>query len=441
MRRRSTLRRTMLVASIALAAVGSWAAPGRAADQQQVAEVERQAYFTRPATSAAPPVLLDGFPPSTACLVAGLAGFPEACGEDISDVTDQLGLGDGLPVPVTPDSQVVQPVAPGTLPIGMAAGQERYASLLRFNLPILPAGQEFAKIELLMRPDGVGYAAESPAFRQMVLAAISQVSDQDPQQFADVLADVAAGETAAVAESITGIEACPATEGWDGGDAQDAGTDGERIPDVDCLIGTTGEFDASSDTWVFDITFAVQAWTTGGLAGESIPNEGLVLRPLGAENLAYGDPDLSTNWLVSLADEQAADEDLRPRLRYSVAPAAPPIEPIDSGPTDAAPIVDDVPSEPISSPVASPVQATPASGGGTQRVVPASLRARYAQPAAVSTAATNPWWLLLLVPMLGMVGWSMGEAVLARPATARTATGGALERLVRSSTPDQGART
>ncbi len=440
MRRRS-LRRSLLALSVVLALVGLWAAPGRAADQQQVAAVERQAYFTRPASAAAPPLLLDGFPPSTACLVAGLAGFPQACGEDIADVSDQLGLGDGLPVPVTPDSQVVQPVAPDTLPIGMAAGEERYSSLLQFPLPDLPEGQEFAKIELLMRPDGVSYAAESPAFRELVLAAISQVSDQDPEQFTNVLADVASGETAAVAEAITGIEACPVTETWNGGDAQDAGADGQRVPEVDCLIGTTGEFDPSNGNWVFDITFAAQAWTTGGISGEPIPNEGILLRPLGAENLAYGDPDLSTNWLVSLADGEAADEDLRPRLRYSVAPAPPPVEPIDTAvasPEPAAPVASPTPT-PSASPAPSPSSGS--SGSQTQTVIPSELRARYAEPAAVTTAATNPWWLLLLIPLLGMIGWSMGEAALARPATATSRQGGALDRLVRTSTDDQGVRS
>ena len=41
-----------------------------------------------------------------------------------------------------------------------------------------------------------------------------------------------------------------------------------------------------------------------------------MLRPVGAPNFAYGDPDLSTNWIVSLADSTAA-EGLRPMIRYS----------------------------------------------------------------------------------------------------------------------------
>ena len=41
------------------------------------------------------------------------------------------------------------------------------------------------------------------------------------------------------------------------------------------------------------------------------------MRPLGAPNFAYGDPDFSTNWVVSLADSTAADVSLRPRIRYT----------------------------------------------------------------------------------------------------------------------------
>ena len=74
-------------------------------------------------------------------------------------------------------------------------------------------------------------------------------------------------------------------------------------------------FDAAARTWTFDLTFAVQAWTEG-TDGDVLPNQGIMLRPVGAPNLAYGDPDFSTNWQVSLADSTATDLALRPRVRY-----------------------------------------------------------------------------------------------------------------------------
>ena len=85
-------------------------------------------------------------------------------------------------------------------------------------------------------------------------------------------------------------------------------------------------------TWVFDLTFAAQAWTEG-VDGEVLANQGIMLRPLGAPNFAYGDPDFSTNWVVSLADSTATDAEpapagsihdgVRRRPARSSTPAAP----------------------------------------------------------------------------------------------------------------------
>lgn len=429
-------RTRFTVAAVVLAVVAGLAVPGQAAEQQQVANIDRSAYFTRPATAATPPLLLDGFPPGTACLVAGLAGVPELCGEQIKDVTGQLGLGDGIPVPETIDADLVQPVAPGTTPVGMLAGQERYVSLLRFALPELPPDERFASLELRMRAEGLNYAIESPAFREAVLAAISQISEADPARFADLVADVAAGDVDVISESVTGIEACPATEEWDGGDAQNAGLRGTRLPDVDCLIGTTGDFDAATGTWVFDLTFAAQAWTGGAIDGEVVPNEGVVLRPLGAENLAYGDPDLSTNWLVSLADEDAP-EDLRPRLRYTTVTEASPVE---SAPVEVAVPPAAGPVGSVTGPVSPPAPAV-APQPATRAVVPGAISARYAERAASSTDASTPWWLVLFLPIVLGGAWALGESVFAAPAVAGDRRGGALEQLTRASDPTGGNRS
>lgn len=425
-------RRTIAVSAVlALVSLTGFAAPGSAQDKQEVAGVEREGYFTRPATSATPPVLVDGFPPSNVCLVAGIVGLPQLCGPEISGTANDLGLSGGIPVPETIDADLVQPVAPDTMPVGMAGGEERYVSALQFDLPRLEDGQQFGSFELLMRPDGLGFAVESPGFRKAVLAVISQVGDQDPQAFIDDLTAILQDEeTPVIAQTITGIEACPATESWDGRRAQNGGIDGSRIPDRDCLIGTTGSFDESNSSWTFDLTFAAQAWSTGGITGETLPNEGILLRPLGAENLAYGDPDLSTNWLVSLAGAEAAD-DLRPRIRYTIvedfAPPVEVVEPItptpDLGPT---PVVPDV-AGPDLGPLPQPDVATPSPPAN---VTSGAISARYAERAASSTDFSTPWMLLLLIP-IGLAGaWMLGEALIAGPA----ATGhrqGALDELVR----------
>jgi hypothetical protein len=421
----------LLVASISVFGVVHAIGNASATERQEVANISREAYFTRPASAATPPLLRKGFPPSTACLVAGLVGLPQVCGEAVKDLGNTIGVGDGLPVPETIDSDLVQPVLPGTMPVGMAGGQERYTSLIQFGLPTLPTGQQFGTVELLLQADGTSYAAESPAFRELVLAAVNQVEEQDPTMFADVFADVASGETAAFAESVTGIEACPTIEAWGGGDAQNAGIDGARLPDVNCVLGTTGVFDADTNTWVFDITFAAQAWTTGGPDGDVLPNEGIMLRPLGAQNLAYGDPDVSTNWMVSLADADAVDE-LKPRIRYSTVPATT---------TGGEPGLTPSPAAPFEPPATgsdggftdTPIAANPPVAGFN----PGALRARYVENARHSGTAGLPGWLWLLI-LFGLFGaWLMGESVLAAPETiARRA--GALDRLVRLRGADTG---
>jgi hypothetical protein len=409
----------------AVSVAGIGLADAQEPDQQQPAAINRQAYFTHPATEVVPPVLVNGFPPSTACLVAGLVGVPELCGEAVQDIVDPLGLSDGLPIPITPDSEIVQPVVPGTTPIGMLAGQERYVSLLQFQLPTLPEGQRFGSLELRMRQDGLNFAIESPAFRELVFAAISQVGEQDPELFTDVLQRIADGDTSVVSQAITGIEACPITSGWNGGDAQDAGIDGVHLPDTDCILGTTGSFDAASSTWIFDLTFAAQAWTTGKPGGDRLPNEGILLRPLGAPNVAYGDPDLSTNFLVSLADFEAA-EDLRPRLRYTTIPELPERVTLTTGPstTPAAPSAVAPTGGARPGGVATPAVPAPAPPAAA-----ASFTARWGEQIASTSSPETPAWLLLAVPLALLGLYLFGSALAAEPDAVRRRPG-ALTRLM-----------
>lgn len=386
---------------------------------QQDAAVARQAYFTHPLTDAAPPILFNGFPPSTVCLVAGLVGVPQVCGDLIRSILDPLGLFDGLPLPATPDSQLAQPVVlPGTTPVGMLLGQERYVSLLQFPLPDLPEGERLGSFELVLHQDGLNFAIESPAFREIVLGVISQLEDADPAIFADILADVLAGDLPLIATNVTGIEACPLLEGWNAGDAQDAAMDGTRLPDSDCIRGTTGVFDPATSTWTFDLTFAAQAWTTGDADGEVLANNGIILRPVGAPNLAYGDPDLSTNFLISLADGEAAAAK-RPSVRYStVAAPTSTTSPPTTTPTTAArppvtsgggvinrPTTPVVPSQPT----------TPQASG--------PITARWDELVSSSSDPDTSPWLLLLLPIAVAGAWSFGSALLARPPLARRRPG------------------
>ena len=154
-----------------------------------------------------------------------------------------LGLTDGLPIPLTPDGDLAQPVVlPGTTPVGMFGGQPRYVSLAALNLPPLADGARYGKFELVFHEAGVNFAIESPALRDIVLQTVAQLSEQDPAKVSDAITRALTGGVPLVTDTISGIEACPITQEWNGGPAQGAALDGTRLPDVDCLTGTTGVF-------------------------------------------------------------------------------------------------------------------------------------------------------------------------------------------------------
>ncbi|MFP5255775.1 MAG: hypothetical protein ACLGI8_08005 [Acidimicrobiia bacterium] len=418
-----------LVAMTVAAATGLAGLQASANTVEEPATVARQAYFTYPVTDVTPPVLTNGFPPGTVCLVAGLVGAAQLCGEEVQEVGGGLGLSDGIPIPVSPDGEIAQPVAPGTTPVGMLGGQPRYVSLLQLALPTLPEGQGFDSFELVVRQDGLNYAAESPAVRAVVLAALSQVSSQDPARLAEEVGQaLTSGEL--TTETVTGIEACPATETWTGGDAQGAAADGTRVPDSDCVLGTTGVYDPEAGTWTFDLTFAAQAWTEGAPGRDGpLPNEGIVLRPVGAPNLAYGDPDFSTNWTVSFGDGEAG-EATRPVIRYTTSPLATEtgLAPVDVAPVDVAPSAPfEVPAFDAGSPSLAPTAPQPSPGAA----LAGTLRARWAERASSRGSGELPAWMLLALP-LGLAGAALfGQAAVA-PAAASRRRPGALTRLMTS---------
>ena len=425
-----TVRRGRLVGLVAAAAAFAGVAsfgPAGAESVSGPATVSRAAYFTYPATQITPPVLRNGFPPATACLVAGLAGVPQICGQEIQDLGGLLGLGDGLPIPVTPDGDIAQPVVvPGTTPVGMLAGQQRYNSLLQLALPTLPAGERFGSFELVLHQSGLNFAIESPAVRDIVLRIVSQLEAQDPQAIVDSVTKALTGEIPLVTDTITGIEACPATEPWKEGGGQAAALDGTRLPRVQCLIGTTAVYDAAAGTYTFDLTFAAQAWTEG-VEGEPFANEGILLRPVGAPNLAYGDPDVSTNWIVSLADASAA-EGLRPEIRYTTVPMP------DTGSSDGG--VDLSVGLPSFDTGSGPIDFGSPTAPGTVSVNGA-ISARFAERDAFDGKAGTPGWVWLAIPLGLAAAYLFAQSLAAAPAATRRRPG-ALTRLVADRAADDG---
>jgi hypothetical protein len=410
-----------MAAAVALLATVALVGGAGANTVQEPARISRQAYFTYPVTQVTPPLIRNGFPPGTACLVAGLVGAPQVCGTEVQQLGGLLGLSDGLPIPQSPDGDLAQLVVPGTTPIGMLGGQPRYTSLLQLGLPVLPDGQGFASFELILHQSGLNFAVESPAVREVVLAAINQVGEQDPEKLvAEVTSALTEGEL--VTDTVTGIEACPAVETWTGGSAQGAAADGSRLPDADCLVGTTGAYDAAAGTWTFDLTFAAQAWTQAESGAEPLLNEGIVLRPVGAPNLAYGDPDLSTNWIVSLADSTAPEAE-RPVIRYSTVALTDTVVPSDGtdgfDPGLGEPFVPSF--DPLPAP-AVPSNPPAVSLGGT-------ISARYGERTSSAGDGYLPGWVWVGLPLGALGAWLFAQSLVATPAAARRRPG-ALSKLV-----------
>lgn len=416
------MRGTRVKGVVAVLALGGLLVlgPAQADSVSAPATVTREAYFTNPITQATPPLLRNGFPPATACLVAGLAGVPQLCGTEVQQLSGLLGLSDGLPIPVTPDGDLAQPVVvPGTTPVGMVAGQQRYTSLLALGLPALATGEGFGSFDLVLHQDGLNFAIESPATRDVVLQIVAQLEDQDPQKIVDAVTRALSGEVPIVTQTITGIEACPILEPWQAGDAQGASLDGIRLPSVDCQIGTTGVYDAAAGTYTFDLTFAAQAWTTG-TDGKKLENQGILLRPLGAPNFAYGDPDVSTNWIVSLADSTATTAGLRPAVRYTTVPVA-----SDSGTDGSADLGSDTTGSfdiPSFTPGES-VDFGSVPGGSSSTETLGAITARFAKVDDSGGKGHTPGWVWLAIP-LGLMGALLfGQSLAAAPASARRRPG------------------
>ncbi|MEY2424812.1 MAG: hypothetical protein QOI61_384 [Actinomycetota bacterium] len=411
-----TRRARLLAAFAALAGAAGLLQLGLAGAEtvEATAVVSREAYFTYPITQTTPKLIRNGFPPATACLVAGLAGVPQICGTEAQQVAALLGLSDGLPIPITPDSDLAQPIAlPGTTPVGMFGGQPRYVSLAALTLPPLAPGQRYGKFELVLHPDGFNFAVESPALRDIVLQTVAQLEEQDPAKVSDAITRALTGEVPLNTDTITGIEACPAIQPWNAGRAQSASLDGSQLPDVDCLTGTTGNF--SNGAWVFDLTFAAQAWTEG-VDGKVLANQGIMLRPLGAPNFAYGDPDFSTNWVVSLADSTATDASLRPRIRFTTVDdeTGAVIDP--GGSVDLPGFVAEAPLDfdgSVIGPSGGSSSGSGSNGGGS--ALPPTRRGR--------SHGSTPGWVWLALP-IGLIGaFLFDQSLGATPAAMRRRPG------------------
>lgn len=395
------------------------------------AAVDREAYYTAEADGAIPATLTSEFPPGIVCIVV-----PQACGTQAEPITSPIGQ---VTEPVfdasIPDYQAPQPVEPGTLPVGMLGGKPRHTSYLKFALPNIPEGSLVDRFDLILSQAAVSYALESPAFRQAILAGLVTYQTRSPDEFTKFVGDVATMTTPLADTSPTGIELCAVTAAWPAGESLDASTQPAR----DCVFGANGVYDAEDETYTFDLSLLVQAWLDG-----TTPNEGVYLGPIGADNLAFGDPDTSTNWQVSLGGKGASDEADRPKIRYAFSEGF-----ADDGSTfedlagemtlDDGGVAEDFGAVvPASDPFSTTGFDSSALAGGT-----ASPAAEVTQPGprpalrgtlAAESSPRSPWWLWLLLPTGLGLAYVFSRSLEQVPPTGREGRG-ALSRLMATASP------
>jgi hypothetical protein len=424
---------------LAIASVLALAAPSFAAsqdgDKTEPAKVEREAYFTAPANAAIPATLTNELPPGIVCILV-----PQACGAGTQPVTDPLknAISPITKTP-TPDYSGQQPVEPGTLPVALLGGKPRYTSYVKFPLPSIPSGSLIDKFELVLTETQVSYALESPAFRAALLSGLEAYETKSPEAFVEYVGSVADQTNPLATTKITGIELCAVTAPWPAGPSQDAA----KQPARDCIFGANGVRDAAAKTWTFDLTLLAQAWLDG-----TTPNEGVYLGPLGAENLAFGDPDTSTNWQVSLGGGTSAAP---PKLVYAFSEGfgddTASLDDLDSGlglddlgtGDDSLGSFDGFGGSTLDPSV---------DVGGSSFDSLGGTAAPSASGAAVTTPRTtngrarligqsrpqSPWWLWLLLPLGLGAAYAFERSLAADPTVSRRGAG-ALTRLMATDDP------
>lgn len=427
----------LLLTAIAPAAVAQEAAP----EDAEPVTVEKAAFYEHPYNEAAPNTAVAEFPPGVFCLVA--PGAPVCQPNPVSDGVEG-GIGavqEGEPA--SPES----PVPPDTLPASLLGGERRYESAVKFALPTVPAGEAIDTFTLVLTETQPTYHSSSPIFRRAVLAALACVRECDRQEeFQKVLAEQPAES------AVLGVEVCPLAEDFEEGRSQPASA---RPPVNELYCATAERVEGGNGLWTVDLTFAAMAWSEGEL-----PNHGVGIRPLGAPNVAYGDPDPTTNAQVTFEQQLAA--------ATTTAPAQddPPAFDSGSGGFDsgggsdvgtgsssggfssdsggfAAPSGGSsggLSSDPFSAP--GPVTADDA--GAAPEVAPDDAAGEVAAPADAPVAgpdtqpvaAGSTWWLWLLVPIFALGSWMTAQSLSAEAivSTGAISRNGAMTRLIARNT-------
>jgi hypothetical protein len=423
--------------------------------EEQDLEVTETALYAHPPSDALPPTFTESVPPQVVCVVQ-----PELCPEELRPATDAVGSGiDGVQdnAPVSP----VQPVPEGAVAVAYFGGFDRYESALKFELPDIPEGDEVVTFSISFPMEQPSYDMNSPSFRAFVQSVMVAIGSQDPSVVLERLPESLEAGPVDIDGDMIRMEACPLTQPFEPGGAPQASHaeelpreeshDDDELgpPAVDCMLGGTGSYDEEAERWVFDLAFAADAWSSGELE-----NHGVLISPIGVPNLAYGDPDLTTNAQITLDTEDV-------KVAMDTAEPPPPVEELDSpgelgemgelgeepmasddmsledgGGFDDAPSADgfddggaagapEVADDPGGEIVDEPVD-DPEVADGQQ----------LEQAAPAGSEPGTPWWTWLLVPTFAGGAYLVGNAMTASPLAAVSGgeRPGAMSRLIASRT-------
>ncbi len=460
----ATLLLAVIVSGLGLAPAAARAADGDAAGDAPGADapapaddggplpIEGAALYVSPVTDAVPSMLTTSVPPAMVCVLQ-----PDLCPERPDGYPEFLPWREDIPAlfgAIQDEARdlPVQPVPPDTAAVSFLGGVTRYQTALLFDTPEVPDGEEVVRYEVSFPQAQPSYDVSSPLFRRAILAVFETLATQDPAVFAEGLAE-AIGESPIDTSPVLSFEACPllapfepagAPLAADDGELPQHEDDGDTVTAVDCTFGGNGVYDADADVWRVDLAFAAQAWASGEL-----DNHGVLLRPIGAPNLAFGDADTSTNaqLVLDIADVTAALETMEAFDPDDVADlgdvAAPlPTDPdldgdLDDGSVDAG---NDLGGggDPFGAPLDAPAfptgdetvfdEAAPAVADDLV-AAPDTVGGQAARPAAA--VPSTPWWVWLSVPLLLVGAYLTGSSVLAPAAvTGRPDDQGALSRLL-----------
>ena len=388
-------------------------------------------------------------PPNAVCVVV-----PELCPEELQPLSDgAMDLTGGIQdeMQVSP----VQPIPQDTVAASYLGGHERYESAMKFEIPPVPEGEEVTSFRISLPMEQPSYDMNSPMFQDFFLAAFQFIGDQDPAILAERLPEVLQEDPIDIDADVMSMEACPLLEPFEPGGAPEASHSDEIPRDedtgeplVDCVVGSGASFDEEAERWSFDLTFAAEAWSSGELE-----NHGVLIRPTGGPNLAFGDPDTSTNAQIVLGTEDVT-------VAMDSAEPPPPAEPLGDAPGLPEDDFDDQPAESmafeedtggfdagdsgadagagmgeapdVDGPEVADDMGAPEGGEPVDEPAVASPQLDEATPAGGPVDA--PWWIWLLVPAFAGGAYLVTNALTA-PVTAVAgssgqAGGGAMSRLV-----------